>query len=607
MSERLYGLYNDELAFIREEVIEYSGRFSKVASRLKLAAESVEDPHVSRLIDSVALLNARLRLKMEDEFPEICQSMLSALYPQYVAPIPSMAICRLRLDMAGSDLIEGFQIKRGSIVESEEIDGQICTYRTCSDTKLYPIEISNCRYAVPPFSFPASPDWSEDVSSAIQIDIRALSEKFPWEKTRIDRLELYLSGATAGANKIFEALMRDTLGIGIFSTKVPKGIFIGRECIEQNGFSSDQRILDHDARTVAAYQLLWEFFALPEKFRFLGVNLAKVWGQVAAPGLKIVFYLRRAHPAIQRSITDGSIQLGCTPVVNLFEQEAEPIQMTETQVQYRVVPSYRIVKGMEVHSIESVVATRSDDDGELEFAPFHLPNHHPLKRDHGRYWHPTRRRRTAGDDSSDRGTEVYLTIVDLNGRPRPADEWTMHVKTLCCNRDTVSKLGIQSKLFFNGGPVRADFQTSPTPTRRPVDNDDWTWRLVSHLSMNHLAVSEDSKGELLKEMLRLYTGDDQEVLNKAIDSITAVSYQRSTARLPGVLNGPGICRGLDINLEVDEERLEGIGAYLFFTVLDRFFSSLATINSFTRLTVRSKESQTTYYVGRARCGSKHLM
>ena len=94
MSERLYGFYQDELDFIREEVKSFGGRFSKVASRLRLAADSVEDPHVSRLIDSFALLTARLRLKIEDEFPEICQAMLQSLYPQYLAPVPSTAICQ---------------------------------------------------------------------------------------------------------------------------------------------------------------------------------------------------------------------------------------------------------------------------------------------------------------------------------------------------------------------------------------------------------------------------------------------------------------------------------------------------------------------------------
>ena len=121
MSERLYGFYQDELAFIREEIREFGGRFNKVASRLHLASGSVEDPHVSRLVDSFALLTARLRLKIEDEFPEICQAMLQSLYPQYLAPVPSMALCQFELDEVGADLVQGFTIKRRSSLPFQDV------------------------------------------------------------------------------------------------------------------------------------------------------------------------------------------------------------------------------------------------------------------------------------------------------------------------------------------------------------------------------------------------------------------------------------------------------------------------------------------------------
>ena len=177
MSERLYGFYQDELDFIREEIREFGGRFSKVASRLRLAADSVEDPHVSRLIDSFALLTARLRLKIEDEFPEICQAMLQSLYPQYLAPVPSMAICQFELDEVGADLGQGFAVKRGSQIESDEIEGQTCLFRTCFDLTLYPFKVSKSEYFKTPFPFPTEPKWADKAESAIRIEATTF---LPW-------------------------------------------------------------------------------------------------------------------------------------------------------------------------------------------------------------------------------------------------------------------------------------------------------------------------------------------------------------------------------------------------------------------------------------------
>ena len=45
-------------------------------------------PHVERLIEAFAYLTARIRTKLDDEFPEITASLLSVLYPHYLAPSP---------------------------------------------------------------------------------------------------------------------------------------------------------------------------------------------------------------------------------------------------------------------------------------------------------------------------------------------------------------------------------------------------------------------------------------------------------------------------------------------------------------------------------------
>ena len=607
MSERLYGFYQDELDFIREEVKSFGGRFSKVASRLRLAADSVEDPHVSRLIDSFALLTARLRLKIEDEFPEICQAMLQSLYPQYLAPVPSIAICQFELDEVGADLGQGFPIERGAQIETAEIEGQACLFRTCFDLQLYPFKVAKTEYFKPPFPFPTEPTWADKADSAIRLEIAPISNKIDWAKTDVKRLRFYLGGSSQCGNKLCEAILRDSMGVGLISDRNRDGVFLSRHVISQAGFDVSQGLLDHDPRTLAAYQTLWEYFAIPEKFRFIDIDFEGKWSQVAGSNLSIVFYFRRNQPVIQRHLTRDAIMLGCTPVVNLFEKEAEPIQLTENQVEYRVVPSYRTVTGMEVHTVNSVTASRPGGDDELTFLPFHRPSHQAVTADVDRYWHSSRRRRVSDETGGDRGTEVYLTVVDLHSRPCPADEWTLHVRTLCCNRDLVTQLGVLTPVRFGGGPVKAAFKSSPTPTRRPINHDDWVWRLISHLSLNHLSLASDSKGELLREVLGLYNSSDQEDVHKAIDSVRNVSYSRGTARLPDSGKGPGICRGIEITVELDEERFEGNGAFVFATVLDRFFSLFASINSFTRLVVRSKGESQVLYEGKARSGTKFLI
>ncbi|MFM8327592.1 MAG: type VI secretion system baseplate subunit TssF, partial [Pirellulaceae bacterium] len=83
---------------------------------------------------------------------------------------------------------------------------------------------------------------------------------------------------------------------------------------------------------------------------------------------------------------------------------------------------------------------------------------------------------------------------------------------------------------------------------------------------------------------------------------------RDTARMLNPHGGQGVCRGIRIVLEVDEERLEVLGTYLICSILDRFFALFATINSWTQLTVLSKGAGgREVYRGPRRTGLRELL
>src|SRR5262245_48489572 len=116
MSEELLGYYNQELAFIRRMTKGFADRHRLIAGRLALGPDASEDPHVERLIQSFAFLNARTRRKLDDEFPEITESLLGVLYPHYQAPIPSMGVVQLELGTEQTDLPEGKTIAEGATI-----------------------------------------------------------------------------------------------------------------------------------------------------------------------------------------------------------------------------------------------------------------------------------------------------------------------------------------------------------------------------------------------------------------------------------------------------------------------------------------------------------
>src|SRR5215813_7983022 len=95
MRDELLGYYERELIFLRRMGAEFAHKYPKIAARLLLDEEKVEDPHVERMVEAFAFLTARIGLKLEDELPEITESFLNVLYPHYLAPVPSMSIVQL--------------------------------------------------------------------------------------------------------------------------------------------------------------------------------------------------------------------------------------------------------------------------------------------------------------------------------------------------------------------------------------------------------------------------------------------------------------------------------------------------------------------------------
>lgn len=615
MKDPLLDFYERELGFIRQEGREFARRYPKIAGRLRLSdAENIEDPHVSRLIEAFALLCARLRIKMEDEFPEICHSLLQSLYPQYLAPIPPISICQLKLTDLSLDVPTGRLHRRGERLETEPIEGVQCVFRLCYDTQVLPLAIQSAEYLEPPLPFEVEPSWKNMVQAAVRIRLTSQSEKLALNAIRFKNLRLYLGGSTALGNELYEAFFRNALGIGLYKPRSPRGTSISSQAIVPVGFDRDQGLLDEDPRTIKAYSLLWDFFACPEKFRFVDLELDEVWATAAGAEeyVDVVILLRKTNQTVRRELRNDTIRLSCSPIINLFEHRAEPFHLTENQTEYRIIPTSRNPQAMEVISIDRVSASSPGGQEQRIFTPFYLPSHHQLAQPESMYWHAVRRRRLSEESEGDRGTEVYLTLVDLFSQPQSFAEWTMHVTTTCCNRDLVAKLpfGVgrpKVSLRDGGKSISVELLTPPTPTVRPFSRDEFYWRLISHLSLNHLTLVDEKNGaEALREILFLYNPNHSEESKRAIQSIQSVTYSRGVARVTSK-SGSGFCRGIDIELIVDEERLVGMGPFLFATILGRFFALFSTINSFTRLTVRTLAGGEPLFVGKALAGDRHLL
>jgi precorrin-3B C17-methyltransferase len=149
MREELLHYYERELTYLRRMGAEFAQRYPKVASRLLLEPHKCEDPHVERMLEAFAFLAARVHLKLDDDFPEVSESLLSVVYPQHVRPIPAMSMVELRLDPDQGKLTTGYRVKRDTMLYSRPVDGVPCKFRTCYDTTLWPVAVAGAQWLTP--------------------------------------------------------------------------------------------------------------------------------------------------------------------------------------------------------------------------------------------------------------------------------------------------------------------------------------------------------------------------------------------------------------------------------------------------------------------------
>lgn len=609
--DELLSYYNRELAYVRKLGEEFAEKHPKIAARLRMSKDMTEDPHVSRLIEAFAFLSARIRRKIDDEFPEITKSLLGVLYPHYLAPFPSCCIARFTPDLGLAQAAQPTLIKRGAVVETEPIDGHPCRFRTSYSVPLWPIKVSSAALYGPPFPG-RNTAFSRGAAGLVKIQLETLSPKVAFADLPIGHLRFYLHGPSLHVHELYERILNNAAGVAVGSPAADEEYhLLDRSSLTPVGFSADEGLLDYSARSFLGYRLLSEYFAFPEKFLFFdlqGLSPAVLTKGGRSSTLELLIYLDQSSMDLERNVDSDTFQLGCTPLANLFQHRAEPIQLKQQAYEYRVVADARRPSAYEIYSIDEVVAV-SPSDEEIEFMPLYSVKHMEAANQTRAYWHASRRPSTSTASDVDHGAEVYLSLVDLDAAPVDFHDWVADLRVTCLNRDLPGRLpfgGGEPRLHLasGGALVRVACLTPPTRTLRPPLEDAVLWRLVSMLSLNHLSLTDGVEaGAALREVLGLHDLAASHQSRAAIEGIAAVGSRRVVGRAGGAASG-GFCRGVEVTVQLDEDKFSGGGMYLFASVLDRFLGLYTNINSFTRTRITTNRRDGALCYGPPRAGQQ---
>ena len=595
MLDELLPYYENELTYLRRLSKEFASKYPKIASRLQMEGEVCEDPHVERMIESFAFLTSRIHKKLDDEFPQITEAMLSVLYPHFLRPVPSMSVAQMQL-APGAEISAMQELPRHSQLLSRPVQGLPVRYRTGYPVEVWPIRIADARLeAAERSAFAVTQD---DTVATLRIRIEATGQ-LPLSKLPIERLRLYIDGESPMVHALHELMLNSAAGITLRAPddmpQVPP-LRLPATALQPVGFEDEDALLDYDPRSFLGYRLIQEYFVLPEKFLFVdlsGLDTSRFDRAMEVTVELGSFGRPERLQRLEQSVSAETFRLFCTPIVNLFKQQAEPIRVSQERHEYQVVPDVRRPLGLEVYSVDWVRKSSRTPSGNdvVEFHPAYSVKHGMHDDGNGHYWYLQRRPSLLPNDD---GSDVMISLVDRDMNPRAPMVDTLSLSLTCTNRDLPSALpfgGDESNLQLEQGGVIASARLlkKPSATWRAPMRLANQWRLVSHLSLNHLSIVDGGR-EALLEILSLYNFADSATVRKQIAGISNVSGHPSVTRV-GQAPRQAFVRGTEIELEFDENQYVGSGVYLMACVLDRFFGLYCTANSYTRLSVRSQQRE----------------
>lgn len=618
MDAQLTRLYEDELAYLRELGREFAQEHPKIAARLGLENLEVTDPYVERLLEGFAFLTARIRLKLDAEQPRLIAQLLEAMYPNFLAPVPSMAVLRLAVDTGHPNLAHGQTVPRHSAVMSLLPRGQdtCCEFRTAMAVTLWPIELVQVQY------FTRAPDLglarlppAAAARGGLRIRLRC-GGGLALAQLGLDRLALFISAPDEVAFRLHELVLGEALGSLVVepaagpatasaaASPTPRlSRWRAADSLQPLGFGADQALLPESLRIFSGHRLLQEVAALPQRLLFFEItDLQARLADVAGGEAELVLLFGRGDPALEALVDVNSLALFCTPAINLFQKRLDRVALDPGSWEQHAVPDRTRPMDFEVHSITAV--TGHGSEGAREFRPLYSARH-DLAPDASGFFTLRREPRTPSERQRQQGArvpsylgeEVFLALVDPGHGPYRDGLRQLSISALVTNRDLPVLLpqaaatgDPQWQLDAPGAVTAVRCLRGPT---RPVSRQAsgaLGWQLVAQLTQNQLTLGDDAQANAaaLRDLLRLYGPPGDAAWAHQTDGLRALQAKQVVRRLPWP--GPlSFGSGVELVLEVDEAAFQGASAFLLGSTLDCFFARHAAINSFSQLTLRSAQ------------------
>jgi type VI secretion system protein ImpG len=605
MAEQKYffDYFQREMAYLRHEGARFAEHYPKVARRLDFSNVESADPHVERLLQSFAFLTARLQKDADDLFPRIANALLETLYPQFIAPLPSSTIAKMDVADAKGKLTSRFKIAKGTELFAHALEGGICRFQTTSDIDLYPLMVKE-------IDLVSTLDLPKGLGSFTQHRVLRLNlMSLAGSITDIDlqNLRFHIAGDPIIQNKIYEALFlsEPRCAVSFGPMLQPTRMIPAQEnLLSSVGFAPEEAMLPYPDHAHPGYRLLQEYFAYPQKFMFVDVNARSFKSEQK----ELTLYIELADEVglEAKDISSQLLQLGCVPLINLFHKISEPLRIDHKRLEYRLTADQRREETTEIHSIKQILGIYEGQRDPYLFTPYFSYKHAEVTHEQNKFWHA---RRKFSRNFKGLGDDIFLSFVDYDFDPAVPGTQSVYAELLCTNRWMAANMPARTELQSDASLPSAKIYCLDRPTQQKYPNRETAsqWRLISHLALGHLSLTDSKVSiNILKELIQQYGNFGDEQVIPELNIIQDFQAERITQRL-GYEAWRGFVQGTRFELTFIEGASRDTSEFLFANILNHVLPQFASINSFTQLAIKKKNLKGIWKEWAPRSGNKALI
>ncbi|MDD6176523.1 MAG: type VI secretion system baseplate subunit TssF [Succinivibrionaceae bacterium] len=583
--------FEKELTYLKEKSKVFSQNFPDVANALGITKDSVEDPEIARLIESVCMLNGRIQKRLDDGYSDFTESLLNIIYPDFLKPIPSYSIINIDIDDKANAVS---LIPKNSLFELRD-DNTHCYYKTVSDLTIYPIKISRLNNYVAPF------DEINNIAdlkakNIIELVFNTTDSSLKISDLNFNQIDLSLkSDSTNFAFKLYNEIRHQLVDIYIEINGVMYNL--EEKALSNKVFSMENPIVPYSNNSFDGLNLLHEFFMFYDVFSKLSIDLSKVKDLLTVNSFKLKFYFKEFNIDILRTMSLDNFKLYTVPIVNLYEKYAEPINVDFLKDEYPII-IHDNDETLSLYKILSVVD--SHDSIVTNISELYSDN----------YGEATSSKKWLAKYSDNEGIiNGKLRIIDSNHNVALESNHSLLINTLVTDGIRTSKLNYVKVQLFP--MIALNIPGSLSLLRRPTMQFNYhfdktrNWDILSHLRFNFQSIlGQGNSVEQLKNIFRLYNIIDNNYNNIYIDSIKNIT----TSQVVEPIRIQGKCcyvYGTKIIITLNLQEFKD-SSYIFAEFLDSFFAYFINYNSFIQLDIMTEESDKPYISFPRRLGCKEI-